>query len=1004
MINGLNFGPFDNPNPIFVSMGSNSMTGCVHVNDSMIRCTTPPGDASQQVMAITGWPALNPPIQFQYDPPIVRSISPLSGPTTGATLTIRGLNFGGFCDLTCANSQTLKVDFVSPISGANPFVCAAQTQPKSNHTALVCTTPAGSGTGYTVQITRNSLAGVINETLLWSFAAPVVTKIGPKANGTTDGATPLTIDGLNFGTSAAQISVLIGGVAATAVALPVPHTRITCFTPPGQGANLFVDVVVTSQISPLHTVFFSYLAPSNLAFSPASGAIGDTFTLTGTNLGLTPQVLFDGVVLSECAAAGSPSVTSIVCVVPEGEGLRHVISVNVGGQTAVAAQTFDFRAPQITVVSPPTNAPTSGLSEVALGGTSLGGFVTTPFARTRTYSVYLRSCITLSAATGTPAQGVFRSGANTWNVTTPYLDDGNRRKGACNVTFAPPATTAGLFNNSVYDLMVSFPDIVVGAAARATSVPVLIQSSYGTITRFYDPSVALSTSGGTYVSLGDPVLLGVNPSISIRTSGTSGAVVIDSFRMCRTMATATVPDIISYNSTLLRIPLGAGVGTGGEFVIKVNRTGGGAGSATPARAYQQSSTFTTGLFSFASPSIAAATGCLKQNGPVAVDCEPLNVLGKTKLMITGTNFGNDPNLITVTIKSPLNLVYTCSNVAVVIPHVAINCTLPSIAEAGQLLPITVTVAGQSDVQNFVSYKLPTISSPGLNLGCVIGATLQTEINATTTNGGQLICLNGTNFGSNATNVQVFYGTPKSPLQFVCSVVPSKFTPFAGIGCTLSEGVGINLLFTVKVGVASSLQSVDTLNYPIPVLLNNTIRESLMSSLGRSNYLPLGKSTQGDPLFFDVRHLPFSAAVFSAHVKIRFGLYGGDQSEYADCSTPKVYSSSTLPGVTAAALTYPRAAADANLHAITCHTAPGAGSDLVFTLQANNVFAITSNDTYSYPQGAPKVTRVVGCTEDGGVFDDDDDRNVFSAALGCPTQGGVRITLIGTNLCPIRIVR
>ncbi len=135
--------------------------------------------------------------------------------------------------------------------------------------------------------------------------------------------------------------------------------------------------------------------------------------------------------------------------------------------------------------------------------------------------------------------------------------------------------------------------------------------------------------------------------------------------------------------------------------------------------------------------------------------------------------------------------------------------------------------------------------------------------------------------------------------------------------------------------------------------------------------------------FDVSFLPYSQSLWSL-VSVTFGLYGADVSTYQQCSNLALFSAASLNST----FTYPAASSNLNLRAVRCLTAPGTGEGYVFSLQALNVRAIPSNDTYNYPNGAPVVDRVYGCSS----------LDTTTGAVGCPTAGGVTITVVGRNLC------
>ncbi len=695
------------------------------------------------------------------------------------------------------------------------------------------------------------------------------------------------------------------------------------------------------------------LCASHDSQGPTSG--GTSFVVAGLNFGGSPQIFFDNTPLT-CTPLGAPTVQSLTCTSPAREGLGHFISVSAGNQTINATIFWNYDSPVINSISPSVG-PTPGVSSLLVGGVSLG----TGFG---SYSSYLRQCLTYSGAdTTNPA--TTRTG---WTVNAPYLEA--TAPTVANMQVTPPV--GSLFGGVNYDILMTWPN---AGPSKSSVVQVTVQKLGGSVTYF----VNQQQSGSLPVSiLPDGQEIQLNPSqfgnVMVRVDGPAfGGYGVDTIYICRRMATANPSAASVYNSVNIDLPLGAGAGTGGEFVLKVL-----SGGKTQSSSY--STKFDPAYFSFQAPTITSVVGCIDSGVQTSV-CDPA---GGQRIQIRGTNFGVDALLIRVTITSRLG-VYTCGSVSVSISHTAINCTLPAIAEAGLNLPVTVSVAGQVVVASYVSYRVPTINSNSLDPNC-LGSTV-TSLQLTTCVGGQLICLTGTNFGNVSSSVSVTYGTVGQPNVFTCQMDVSRFVIGTGLGCRLAEGVGSNLAFTVTVGTAISVQSSDLVSYPTPILVNSTIRGALLPvSSGRSAYTPFGKSTQGDFVVFDAKFLPFSVSLWSL-VSVTFGAYGADVSTYKPCSQLQIYSNATVIGSGSQFAYAPNAVSGIDHHAIRCHTAPGSGKDLVFRVVALNAVAIPSNDTYTYPLGAPAVTRISGCSSDTDL-----------GAVGCSTAGGYPITVYGNNLC------
>ncbi len=211
----------------------------VSVSPASVQVTVPAGAGTGRAVSLTVGGQTTPPgLAFSYNPPLINTVSPISGPTAGGQLmTIDGGNFG-------PSAPTVT------IGGA---ACAVQS---SSHTSITALTPAGQGS-------RPLVVTVAGQTSPggWSYFydAPFITGISP-VYGPAEGGAPLIIDGQNFGTAP---SVTVGGLAATIVSQT--HTRIVCTTPVRAASNLVapVRVSVGGQLSNLSNYVFSCGSDAN---------------------------------------------------------------------------------------------------------------------------------------------------------------------------------------------------------------------------------------------------------------------------------------------------------------------------------------------------------------------------------------------------------------------------------------------------------------------------------------------------------------------------------------------------------------------------------------------------------------------------------------------------------------------------------------------------------------------------------------------------------------------
>jgi IPT/TIG domain len=117
-------------------------------------------------------------------------------------------------------------------------------------------------------------------------------------------------------------------------------------------------------------------APTITSFSPASGPVGTTVTITGTNFTGTASVKFGGTGASFSVASD----TSLTATVPTGAS-TGTIAVTAPGGTATSATAFTVTPPAPTITS---FAPTSGPVgvNVTIGGTNFAGTTSVTFGGT----------------------------------------------------------------------------------------------------------------------------------------------------------------------------------------------------------------------------------------------------------------------------------------------------------------------------------------------------------------------------------------------------------------------------------------------------------------------------------------------------------------------------------------------------------------------------------------------------------------------------------------------
>jgi hypothetical protein len=146
-----------------------------------------------------------------------------------------------------------------------------------------------------------------------------------------------------------------------------------------------------------------------------------------------------------------------------------------------------------------------------------------------------------------------------------------------------------------------------------------------------------------------------------------------------------------------------------------------------------------------------------------------------------------------------------------------------------------------DTIKLLSYYGPVLDVNGaLEPWC--NGTRVTSYLLDSVNGGQQICLNGRDFGTDISLMRVTYGNknggvimhlfPEIPstltISFECKVVELTLTR---LKCNISEGGGYGLSFVLTYNNVISQRSNDVIHYPPPVIIDATIRSSIDSIEG-----------------------------------------------------------------------------------------------------------------------------------------------------------------------------
>jgi flagellar hook-basal body complex protein FliE len=250
-------------------------------------------------------------------PPIISNFTPPSGPV-GTVVNIFGANF----------ANVLNVRF----NGVNATFTVAST------TQITATVPAGATTGpITVTTTGGTATATPDFIVTTGPTPPIISNFTPPSGPV---GTIVTISGSGF----VQVSeVRFGGVAATfTVNSP---TQITATVPPGAATGP-ISIAAAGVIATSREPFVVLEAPTITSFSPASGPVGTSVTITGTNFLNVSSVTFGD--LPARFTVTSP--TQLTATVPVGAVTAPIrVITPAGSATSATSFTVVPRVPPQTI-------------------------------------------------------------------------------------------------------------------------------------------------------------------------------------------------------------------------------------------------------------------------------------------------------------------------------------------------------------------------------------------------------------------------------------------------------------------------------------------------------------------------------------------------------------------------------------------------------------------------------------------------------------------------------
>ncbi|SHI91508.1 hypothetical protein SAMN02745146_1901 [Hymenobacter daecheongensis DSM 21074] len=261
-------------------------------------------------------------------------------------------------------------------------------------------------------------------------------------------------------------------------------------------------------------------APTIVSFTPASGPVGTTVTITGTNFTSATAVTFNGL----AAVFTVVNATTITATVPTG-ATSGTIAVTTPGGTVTSASSFTViqpnPAPAITSLSPNTAVAGSAAFTLTVNGT---GFITGSVVNFNGAALVTTFVSATQLTAAVPATAVATAG--TYNVTVTNAAPGGGTSAAATFTVTTPAPTIASFtpaSGPVGTTVTITGTNFTGATAVAfngTAATIFTVVNATTITATVPTgattgTIAVTTPGGTATSAASFTVVIPNPAPTI---------------------------------------------------------------------------------------------------------------------------------------------------------------------------------------------------------------------------------------------------------------------------------------------------------------------------------------------------------------------------------------------------------------------------------------------------------------------------------------------------------
>lgn len=344
--------------------------------------------------------------------------------------------------------------------------------------------------------------------------SPVIESFTPTS--ALPGAT-VTISGNHFSTTPASNQVSFNAVAATVTSATATELVVTV---PATATTGKISVTVNGKTA-ISSADFTVLQTTVTGFSPASGPVGTSVTISGTNFSATPSentVKFNGVT----ATVTNASATELTVTVPE-TATSGKITVTVNGKATTSSTDFVVLQTTVTGFSPESG--THGAT-VTITGTN--------FSTTLADNIVKFNGVvaTVSSATSTELTVTVPAEATTGKITVT-VDE----KTATSATdFAVPAPTVASY----------FPPIAAAGISVAIAGTNFSPVTANNIVKFNGVDATVTAASSTQLTVTVPASATAGP-ITVKV-GPSTATASGDFEICSASPELVISDVVVTNT------------------------------------------------------------------------------------------------------------------------------------------------------------------------------------------------------------------------------------------------------------------------------------------------------------------------------------------------------------------------------------------------------------------------------------------------------------------------